>query len=138
MSATHLLIIAHGSRREASNDEVRRLAGRVRDLCAPGLDHVEVAFLELAEPSIPEGLTRCVAQGAREIVVFPYFLAAGTHVALDIPEAIGAFELEHPDMRIRLTPHLGASDALPHAILSVALAGQESTHQLAVNRTHAA
>ncbi|MGQ9861527.1 MAG: sirohydrochlorin chelatase [Thiobacillaceae bacterium] len=134
MSTTHLLIIAHGSRREASNDEVRRLAGRVRELCAPGLDHVEVAFLELAEPSIPEGLARCVAQGAREIVVFPYFLAAGTHVALDIPEAISAFAHKHPDIRIRLTPHLGASDALPHAILSVALAGQASAHQVAVNR----
>ena len=55
MRATHLLIIAHGSRREASNDEVRRLADRVRALCAPGIADVEVAFLELAEPSIAEG-----------------------------------------------------------------------------------
>jgi len=64
-----------------------------------------------------------VAKGAREIVVFPYFPAAGTHVAVDIPKAISAFELEYPQIRIRLTPHLGASDALPGAILSVALAG---------------
>jgi len=133
MNTSHLLIIAHGSRREASNDEVRRLAGRVRDLRAPGIAHVEVAFLELAEPSIPEGLARCVAKGAREIVVFPYFLAAGTHVALDIPEAISAFELDHPQIRIRLTPHLGASDALPGAILSVALAGLEAGRAVAVN-----
>jgi sirohydrochlorin ferrochelatase len=137
MAATHLLIVAHGSRREASNDEVRRLAGRVRDLCAPGIDHVEVAFLELAEPAIPEGLARCVAKGASEIVVFPYFLAAGTHVAEDIPEAIRAFELDNPDIRIRLTPHLGASHALPGAILSVALGGLESGRQAPVQRIHA-
>lgn len=127
MSTPHLLIIAHGSRREASNEEVRRLAGRVRDLRVPGIGQVEVAFLELAEPSIPEGLARCVANGAQEIVVFPYFLAAGTHVAQDIPEAIRAFEREHPHIRVRLTPHLGASEALPGAILAVALAGQGGT-----------
>lgn len=133
MSATHLLILAHGSRREASNDEVRRLAGRVRGLCTPGISHVEVAFLELAEPSIPEGLARCVAKGAGEIVVFPYFLAAGTHVAQDIPEAINAFELDHPHIRVRLTPHLGASEALPQAILAVALAGLEAERPVVVN-----
>lgn len=132
MRATHLLIVAHGSRREASNDEVRRLAGRVRDLCTAGFDHVEVAFLELAEPGIPEGLAHCLAKGASEIVVFPYFLAAGTHVALDIPEAISAFELDHPDIRVHLTPHLGASEALPKTILAVALAGLEKERPVVV------
>lgn len=132
MRATHLLIVAHGSRREASNDEVRRLADRVRARCGPGVAGVEVAFLELAAPSIPEGLARCLAKGAQEIVVFPYFLAAGTHVALDIPEAVSAFELDHPHIRVRLTPHLGASEVLPQAILAVALAGRE------VGQSHAA
>ncbi len=120
MRSTHLLIIAHGSRRQASNDEVHRLAARVRDLCVPGIDHVEVAFLELAEPSIPEGLHSCVAKGAGEIVVFPYFLAAGTHVAQDIPDLLSAFAQAHPQVRIHLTPHLGASDALPQAVLAIA------------------
>ena len=133
MNATHLLIIAHGSRREASNDEVRRLAERVRGLCSPDIGRIEVAFLELAEPSIPEGLARCVAQGAGEIVVFPYFLAAGTHVAQDIPEAINAFAQDHPAIRVRLTPHLGASEALPQAILAVALSGLETGRPVAVN-----
>ena len=72
-----------------------------------------------------------MTKGAREIVVFPYFLAAGTHVALDIPDAVSAFELDHPDIRIRLTPHLGASEALPRAILAVVLAGQETGQPVA-------
>ncbi len=122
MSATHLLIIAHGSRRAASNDEVRRLAERVSAQRPPGIAHVEVAFLELAEPDIPAGLARCAEGGAGEIVVFPYFLAAGTHVVGDIPEAVDAFRAAHPQVRVRLTPHLGASETLPRAILDVALA----------------
>jgi sirohydrochlorin ferrochelatase len=120
MTKKHLLLIAHGSRRQASNDEVRQLAEQVAAQRGQDIDAVEVAFLELAEPSIPEGLARCVANSATEIVVFPYFLAAGTHVVSDIPEAIEAFRAEHPGVRVRLTPHLGASDALPAAILAVA------------------
>jgi sirohydrochlorin ferrochelatase len=120
MAGRHLLIVAHGSRRQASNEEVRALGERVRDLRDPGIDQVEVAFLELAEPSIPAGLARCVEQGAREIVVFPYFLAAGTHVASDIPEALAEFREHHPDVEIRLASHLGASTSLPRTILDIA------------------
>jgi sirohydrochlorin ferrochelatase len=115
-----LLIIAHGSRRAASNDEVRLLAEQVRAQPGQAYDHIETAFLELAEPSIPDGLAALAAQGATEIVAFPYFLAAGTHVAQDIPEAIAEFSLAHPAVKVRLAPHLGASAALPAAILSVA------------------
>lgn len=115
-----LLIIAHGSRRAASNDEVRELADAVRAQQAQHYDHVETAFLELAEPSIPDGLASLAAQGAHEIVAFPYFLAAGTHVTQDIPDAIAGFAATHPEVAVRLTPHLGASAALPAAILNVA------------------
>lgn len=117
---TSLLIIAHGSRRAASNDEVRQLAERVRSQAGAAYETVETAFLELAEPSIPDGLAALAAGGATEIVAFPYFLAAGTHVAQDIPEAIAEFTREHPSVKVRLTPHLGASATLPDAILGVA------------------
>jgi sirohydrochlorin ferrochelatase len=119
MPSRHLLIVAHGSRRQASNLEVEALADRVRDLDDPDIDQVAVAFLELAEPSIPEGLARCVERGAEEIVVFPYFLAAGTHVARDIPEALAEFEARHPQVKLRLASHLGASTSLPGTILDV-------------------
>ncbi|MCA1979895.1 MAG: CbiX/SirB N-terminal domain-containing protein [Thiobacillus sp.] len=115
-----LLLIAHGSRRAASNDEVRALAERIRSLPDSGYDHVEAAFLELAEPLIPAGLHALAARGATEIVAFPYFLAAGTHVASDIPEAIAEFARARPDVAVRLSGHLGASMLLPTAILSVA------------------
>ena len=115
-----LLIIAHGSRRAASNDEVRALADAVRAQPGQFYEHVETAFLELAEPDIPAGLAALAVKGASEIVAFPYFLAAGTHVAQDIPEAIAEFTAAYPAVTVRLTPHLGASPVLPAAILNVA------------------
>ncbi|MDA8260505.1 MAG: CbiX/SirB N-terminal domain-containing protein [Betaproteobacteria bacterium] len=57
---------------------------------------------------------------ASEVVAFPYFLAAGTHVAQDIPEAIAEFATSHPGIKVRLTQHLGASVTLPAAILGMA------------------
>ncbi len=117
---TVLLIVAHGSRRQASNDEVRQLGEQVARQCGVGIDMVQVAFLELAEPDIPQALQQCLGMGAAEIIVFPYFLAAGTHVANDIPEIIGRFRASHPDIAVRLTPHLGASSRLPRSILDMA------------------
>ena len=72
------------------------------------------------QASIPNGLAALAAKGAREIVAFPYFLAAGTHVAQDIPDAIAEFTATHPAVTVRLAPHLGASTVLPAAILNVA------------------
>lgn len=63
-------------------------------------------------------------KGAKEIVVFPYFLAAGAHVAADIPEEVAAFCAKHLDIKVTLTPHLGAAPTLPHAILGLVLSGE--------------
>jgi sirohydrochlorin ferrochelatase len=117
---TSLLIIAHGSRRAASNDEVRALCEQVRAQSGTPYAQIETAFLELAEPDIPTGLATLAARGATEIVAFPYFLAAGTHVTEDIPAAVETFCRTHPHVAVRITPHLGAAAVLPSAILNVA------------------
>jgi sirohydrochlorin ferrochelatase len=33
-------------------------------------------------------MRRCIALGADEIVVVPYFLSSGQHVTIDIPEQV--------------------------------------------------
>jgi sirohydrochlorin ferrochelatase len=67
-------IIAHGSRRAASNDEVRALADAVRAQPGQACAHVETAFPELAEPSIAAGLAALAPRGATGIAAFPTFL----------------------------------------------------------------
>jgi sirohydrochlorin ferrochelatase len=59
-----LLIVAHGSRREASNDEVRQLAEVISAKAGIRFMLVEPAFLELATPSIPDGIENCIQPGA--------------------------------------------------------------------------
>jgi sirohydrochlorin ferrochelatase len=106
-----LLLVAHGSRREASNDEIRELTARLR-AATDDFDHLGCAFLELAEPSIPDGLRQAIARGAREVVVLPYFLSAGRHVVTDIPAEIEPVQKEHPSVVIHIAPYLGAADGV--------------------------
>jgi sirohydrochlorin ferrochelatase len=61
------------------------LWGALRRLAGKG-PIVEVAHMELADPSIEEAFGRCVRRGARSVVVAPFFLAPGRHVTQDLPE----------------------------------------------------
>jgi sirohydrochlorin ferrochelatase len=114
-----LLLVAHGSRRDASNDEVRDLTRQLRK--ADGrFQHVACAFLELAEPSIPDGLRAAIAAGAGEVVVLPYFLSAGRHVVTDIPAEVAVVQAEHPEVPIRVAPYLGAAEGIAQILLQQA------------------
>jgi len=115
----HLLVVAHGSRREASNEEVRNVTAQLKKLDS-GFTHIEAAFLELAEPSIPDGLRKAIAAGASEIVVLPYFLSAGRHVSEDIPNEIRMVTQEHPEVQITLAPYLGSASRIPEILLAQA------------------
>jgi cobalamin biosynthesis Co2+ chelatase CbiK len=111
-----LLIIAHGSRRESSNEEVRILAEKVGAKLKLAVDDIKVAFLELASPSIDEALSDCFNNGIKEVVVLPYFLSGGVHVINDIPDEIQAVLNKWPTKTITVLPHIGASEAMVNLI----------------------
>lgn len=107
-----LLIVAHGSRRDASNDEVRVLASKVAERLQIPAQQVQVAFLELALPSIATALNQCFERGINEVSVLPYFLASGSHVVSDVPREIAAVQQQWPDKVIQILPHIGAADSM--------------------------
>lgn len=119
-----LLVVAHGSRREESNDEVRDLTACLREQSADAYAQVECAFLELAEPSIPDGIRNAIRAGAEQVTVVPYFLSAGRHVVKDIPAEIEVVRSESPDVEIVLAPYLGAAPGLTQLLLRQSLQGQ--------------
>ena len=116
-----LLVIAHGSRREASNNEIRELAGRITEKAGTHFDHIVPAFLELAAPSIPEGIKICVEKGATEILVMPYFLSAGRHVAEDIPGEVDGVRSLYPGVNIRILPYLGSFETIADMMIEQAV-----------------
>ena len=118
-----LVVVAHGSRREASNDEVRALAARLAAIPGNGYDSVSAAFLELAEPLIPDGVVQAVDAGAQEVVVLPYFLSAGRHVASDIPAEVDKAVELRPAARIRIAPYVGSMEGMTDLMMRTAETG---------------
>ena len=111
---TALLLIAHGSRQEEANADLRHVADGLR---ARGWPIVAASFLELAEPRIEEGGARCVEQGAELVILVPYFLSAGVHVHRDLSEARAKLAERFPEVLFRLADPLG-----PHPLLLDVLA----------------
>jgi len=102
-----LIIVAHGSRLDESNGEVATLAGEVEKLAKDHFDFVRFAFLQFTPPAFDTVIEGLAAEGVTQIIVFPYFIAAGSHVSLDIPALIERAAQENPGIEFRLTPHLG-------------------------------
>lgn len=114
-----LLLIAHGSRRQASNDEVRDLTQSLKQQTGDEFSIVECAFLELAEPSIPDGVTACIEKGAESVTVLPYFLSAGRHVVADIPEELQKARALHPNVEVKTAPYLGSAPAISEILIDL-------------------
>nr|WP_269844992.1 CbiX/SirB N-terminal domain-containing protein [Tichowtungia aerotolerans] len=111
-----LLIISHGSRRSASNEEVLSLTTSLREAAASSVAIVDCAFLEITRPTVQEKIDQMANSGVTSIQVFPHFLAAGAHVTFDIPREIETARQKHPGITFHILPHLGSLEGLPTLI----------------------
>jgi sirohydrochlorin ferrochelatase len=102
---TALLLIAHGSRHADANADLDHIAGQLRERALT--DFVATAFLELASPTIDEAAAECVGQGARRVVLVPYFLSAGIHVKRDLAEFQTRLGQRYPEVGFLLAEPMG-------------------------------
>jgi sirohydrochlorin ferrochelatase len=110
------LLIDHGSRRPEANDLITEVATMVKARVASDRI-VEVAHMELAEPSIAHGFSRCVERGATMVVAHPFMLAPGKHVSEDLPRLIGAAAAAHPGIKYAIAAPLGAHPGVAKAVV---------------------
>lgn len=103
-----VLLVDHGSRRASAHEQFIELGEQLRahleSSHVPIL--VEIAHMEIAEPSIAQGISRCVERGAQLVTILPCFLSRGRHVVEDIPALVRAAVSEHPTLEWRLAPPL--------------------------------
>ena len=102
---TAVIIVDHGSRRDESNSQLVEIVEAYRRHGRWAV--VEPAHMELAEPSIATAFARCVERGAKFVVVFPYFLAPGTHWSEDIPRLAAEAASPFPGVRHAVAAPLG-------------------------------
>lgn len=112
---TAALLLGHGSRAKEANDNMMKVAGLI---AGKGVfATVEVAFLELCPPSIPEGIRACVDKGAEHIIAVPYFLHSGVHVKRDLPIALQEEAKNYPGIRITFGGNIGFHPVLADIML---------------------
>jgi len=112
-----LIIIAHGSKKELSNNEfisfVQQIAKQETQYKS-----VEPAFLEIATPSIQEVTKSLLEQNIDDIYYYPYFLNSGKHVTRDIPKIVEELKEKYKEKNFTLLDHFGKSQKIVDIVLN--------------------
>ena len=109
-----LILFGHGARDPEWAVPIRKLQRRVSEQ-RPDLV-VEVAFLELARPLLPEAIEKLVSEQYSRIAIVPVFLAQGGHLKNDVPKMLDELRQRFPAITLDLWPALGEADPVLEAI----------------------
>lgn len=110
MSIPVTILFAHGARDPAWAKPFQALRDAL--LAARPEARVELAFLELMEPGLPELVATLADEGVDEIVVVPVFLGRGGHLRRDFPVLMEAARARAPKVTVRETPAVGELPAV--------------------------
>ena len=103
---TGVLLVGHGTRSQQGRQQFLLFAELVRRTLAMPL---EACFLELAEPTILQGVSKLAEAGIERLVVAPQLLFAAGHAKEDVPRAAqeALRQCGREDIPIRQTAHYG-------------------------------
>lgn len=117
MSSTEkkaIVLFGHGARDPQWAEPMKRL----QSILTGQLPHVQVelAFLELMAPSLPDTVDCMVQGGVQHIQVVPIFFGRGGHLKNDFPVIMAEMKARHPGLNIEATEAVGQWDAVWQAI----------------------
>jgi sirohydrochlorin ferrochelatase len=81
---------------------------------APVQEH---CFLELASPSVQEGIEQCVKRGATKIAVVPVLLLTATHAKKDIPEMLEQAQNTYNQIEFSYGSPLGVQEKMVEVLI---------------------
>ena len=109
-----VVLFGHGARDPQWAEPMKRLQsiliGQLPDI------QVELAFLELMEPSLPNVVDCMALGGVSHIQVVPIFFGKGGHLKNDFPVIMAEMKQKHPGLSIEATAAVGQWDAVWQAI----------------------
>jgi sirohydrochlorin ferrochelatase len=117
-----ILIVDHGSVRSEANEMLRSMADLIQTMAGPDVV-VRYAHMDLADPNIATGFSRCVEAGATDVTVFPYMLSPGRHSTTDIPRMVADVARTFPHVSFSVTPAFGLHEKLAEVVLERAGVG---------------
>lgn len=116
-----VLMVGHGSRDAAANQEFEQLVARYQAHRAEL--ELRYGYVELAQPSLAEALSG-IPLDSEEVTLLPLFLFAAGHVKNDIPLALSGARRELRSVKFRAARAIGVHPALVE--LALERAGQLS------------
>lgn len=105
-----IILVGHGSRVPGASEGMEKIAEGLRQKLHRSI--IEICYLSILGPYFPEVFEKCVAQGATKVLVIPYFLHAGLHLLLDIPQMMQEKAREFPQVKLILGKNLGFDESL--------------------------
>src|SRR6476619_5872635 len=111
-----ILLIDHGSKRDQANAMLADVRDMIQEQAGPDVI-IEYSHMELAEPTIEQGIAACVKRGATEVIAFPYMLSPGKHSTRDIPRMIDDAAKKFPGVKFSVTPAFGVHEKLGEVVL---------------------
>lgn len=125
-----ILYIAHGTRLQAGVDEAIRFIEEQMALTDIPIQHY--SFIDLASPSIEEGIQACVDQGASKITFIPILLLAAAHAKEDLPNAIRHATKMYPNISFSYGKPFGVNDYMIDTIIERILDKGDLTESSAI------
>lgn len=115
MDMTAVILFGHGARDSRWREPFDRLAALWRAEHPTVL--VELAFLEMMQPSLEEAVTTLATSGATKVVVVPVFFGQGGHLRNDFPVLLAVCQDKFPGISLSATPAVGEDLAVLQAIV---------------------
>jgi precorrin-8X/cobalt-precorrin-8 methylmutase len=100
-----VILLGHGSRVENAGRSMEMVGAMLKEKY--GYRVVETCHMSRLGPHFPEAFDKCLAGGARHILLIPYFLHEGVHMKMDIPGMMQERVARHPEIRLVMGRHLG-------------------------------
>ncbi len=110
-----ILLIGHGSLKQASGAAMIRLAALLRKRGVVPV--AAAAFLNFSKPTFQDGLERCIKKGATTIYVQPYFLIDGYYVNTALKKLVEEAQQSYPELTITMGKPFGVQDVLSDMVL---------------------
>lgn len=109
-----LILFAHGARAASWAEPFQRLQKLTQE-SLPEI-RVELAFLELMQPQLPELVGDLVKHGCEDITITPIFLGQGGHVLRDLPLMVEELRVLYPHLKLEQVEAAGENSAVLLAI----------------------
>ena len=110
-----VILFGHGARDARWREPFDRLAQLWKQQHADVL--VELAFLEMMQPSLEEAVEALSTKGATDLTIVPVFFGQGGHLRNDFPVLLDECRAKFPGVQLRATSAVGDDLAVLQAIV---------------------